>query len=87
MGHEEELSGLPWGSLSLKHIVSKGKSREEDSRRGSKTHDDRSHHGAREQIYEDNDAYYEQDPTYHEGDRAYYDYGSGSGSGHGGSSR
>ena len=84
MGYDEELSGLPWGSLSLKHVVSKGKAREEESRRGSKTHEDRSHY-EQEPVYEERDAYYEND-AYYEDDRAYYDYGSG-GSGHGGRSR
>ena len=83
MGADEELSGLPWGSISMKHVVKKGKSREEESRRGSKTNEDRSHY-ASEPVYEDRDGYYEGDSTYYEeGDHAYYDYGSGgSGSGH-----
>ncbi|KAH8757768.1 hypothetical protein BGZ57DRAFT_859194 [Hyaloscypha finlandica] len=84
MGTDEELSGLPWGSLSLRHVVSKGKAREEESRRGSKTHEERSHY-EQEPVYEERDVYYEQD-AYYEDDRAYYDYGSG-GSGNGGRSR
>jgi hypothetical protein len=71
MGTDKELLGLPWGSMSMKHVVKKGKSREEESRRGSKTNEDRSHYVS-EPVYEDTDAYYE------EGDRAYYDYGTGS---------
>jgi len=90
MGTDDELSGLPWGSLSLKHVVSKGRAREEESRRGSRRGDDRSHYEAQEPagaVYDDRDAYYEEHSTYYEGDdRAYYDYGSGSGSGRGGSS-
>ncbi len=87
MGTDDELSGLPWGSMSLKHVVSKGKAKEEESRRGSRTHEDRSHYGSAEPAYDQRDAYYEADSTYYEDpDRAYYDYGSG-GSGHGGSSR
>jgi hypothetical protein len=59
----------------MKHVVKKGKSREEESRRGSKTNENRSHY-ASEPVYEDRDAYYESDSTYYEGgDRAYYDYG------------
>ena len=84
MAADDELSGLPWGSLSLRHVVSKGKAKEEESRRGSKTHEDRSHYG-QEPVYDDRDAYYEND-AYYEDDRAYYDYGSG-GSGNGGRSR
>jgi hypothetical protein len=55
-------------------VVSKGKAKEEESRRGSKTHEDRSHY-EQEPLYE-RDAYYEGD-AYYEDDRAYYDYGSG----------
>jgi len=88
MGTDDELSGLPWGSLSLKHVVRKGKAKEDQSRRGSGRDEDRSHYSGQDRGYEEGDAYYEQDPAYYEeGDRAYYDYGSGSGSGHGGSSR
>lgn len=93
MGGEEELSGLPWGSLNLKHVVQKGKSKEADSRRDS---EERSHsaYDAREPVYESNyegnhesrDAYYGGETYYEEPDRAYYDYGSG-GSGHEGHSR
>jgi len=70
----------------MRHVLSKGKSREE-SRRSSGTHEDkRSHYGAQDPVYE-KDAYYEPDPGYYdEGEGAYYDYGSG-GSVGGGSSR
>lgn len=88
MGTDDELSGLPWGSLSLKHVVSKGRAREEESRRGSRRGEDKSHYEAQEPVYDERDAYYEEHSTYYEGDdRAYYDYGSGSGSGHGDNSR
>jgi hypothetical protein len=88
MGTDDELSGLPWGSLSLKHVVSKGRAREEESRRGSRRDEDRSHYEAQEPVYDERDAYYEEHSAYYEGDdRAYYDYGSGSGSGHGDNSR
>jgi len=93
MGGEDELSGLPWGSLSLKHVVSRGHAREEESRRGSRRGEETSHYGdrsqyeAQERVYEEGETYYEGESTYYEGDdRVYYDYGSG-GSGHGGSSR
>jgi hypothetical protein len=91
MGGEQELSGLPWGSLSLRHVVSKGKAKAEDSRRGSRSYEERSHYDShydsQEPIYDERDAYYEGESTYYEDpDRAYYDYGSG-GSGHGGHSR
>lgn|SRR5690348_9801446 len=82
MGADDELSGLPWGSLSLKHVVSKGKSKESDSRRGSRRDEDRSHYESREPVYSERDAYYEGESAYYEDpDRAYYDYASGSGSG------
>ena len=85
MGGDDELSGLPWGSLSLKHVVSKGKAKEADSRRGSRRDEDRSHY-SQGPVYDDRDAYYEGESTYYdEGDRTYYDYGSGSGSGSRGS--
>ncbi|KAH7336541.1 hypothetical protein BKA65DRAFT_35667 [Rhexocercosporidium sp. MPI-PUGE-AT-0058] len=87
MGTDDDLSGLPWGSLSLKHVVSKGRAKEEESRRGSRTREDRSHYESQEPVYDQQDGYYEADSTYYEEpDRVYYDYGSG-GSGHGGSSR
>ena len=87
MGTEDDLSGLPWGSLSLRHVVSKGKAKEEESRSRSKTHEDRSSHYEQEPVYEERDAYYEGDSTYYEEDRAYYDYGSGGSASHGGRSR
>lgn len=82
MGGEDELSGLPWGSLSLKHVVSKGRARESDSRRGSRRDEDRqSPYRSQEPSYEEQDAYYEADSTYYnEGDQAYHDYASNSGS-------
>ena len=74
-GTEEELSGLPWGSLSLKHAVSKGKAKEDESSGGSRRHEDRNYY---QPYYEDPDLYYEYDSTYYEDDGAYYDYGGGS---------
>ena len=88
MGTDDELSGLPWGSLSLKHVISKGKAKEEDSRRGSRRDEERSYYGASDRVYDEGDAYYEADTAYYEdADPVYYDYGSGSGSGQGSSSR
>lgn len=88
MGTDDELSGLPWGSLSLKHVVSKGRAREEESRRGSRRDEDRSYYEAQEpagEVYDERDGYYEEASAHYEGDdRVYW---SGSGSGHGGSSR
>lgn len=34
--HNRELSGLPWGGISMRHIVESGKSREEKSQRSSR---------------------------------------------------
>ena len=61
---EAELSGLPWGSLSLKHVVSKGKAKEEEFGRGSKIRDDTSCYG-QEPVYEERDAYYEGVASYY----------------------
>jgi hypothetical protein len=79
MGTDDELSGLPWGSLSLKHVVEKGKAKEQDSRRGSRKDEERSYYEVGDRGHEGGE--------YYEGERAYYDYGSGSGSGRGSSSR
>ncbi|KAI9744310.1 MAG: hypothetical protein M1818_002462 [Claussenomyces sp. TS43310] len=35
MGTDDELSGLPWGSLSLKHVVERGKAKEKHSQQAS----------------------------------------------------
>ncbi|KAG9234463.1 hypothetical protein BJ875DRAFT_10958 [Amylocarpus encephaloides] len=92
MGGDHDPSGLPWGSLSLQHVVSKGRARGSDSqRRGSSRDQDRSGgsggYGSQGPTYDDRDAYYEPEPSYYEEqDRAYYDYGSG-GSGSGSHSR
>ena len=117
MGEEDDLSGLPWGSLNLRHVVSQGRAREEEPRRrGSRREDDRSqydersyyderghydersHYDERGQyeapiapVYSEENTYYEADTTYYEAedpayeDQTYYDYRSGSGSGHGSS--
>ena len=79
MGHEDELSGLPWGSLNLRHVVSTGRAREEEPRRGSRVDDDKSHYDGRSYYdeggyyeapaqhgYTEGDAYYEPDPTYYD---------------------
>ncbi|CAL3963197.1 hypothetical protein PZA11_000884 [Diplocarpon coronariae] len=85
MRKDGELSGLPWGSISLKHVISKGKAKEE-SRRGSRSQE-KSPAYDQEPVYNQRDEYYEADPTYYQDPgRAYYNYGSGV-SGHGGSSR
>lgn len=86
MRTEDELSGLPWGSLNLKHVISKGRSQEESRRDGSRRDEDRSNYyeTAEAPVCDDRDGYYETHSTTHyEGeDRVYW---SGSGSGHGGS--
>jgi hypothetical protein len=88
MGPDDELSGLPWGSLSLKYVVSRGMARETESWHGSPRDEERSYDGSQGRASDDIDGHYEEDSTYYpEGDHAYYDYGSGSGCGHGGSSR
>lgn len=87
MGADDEVSGLPWGSLSLRYVVSRGMARETESWRGSPRDEDRSYDGSQGRASDDRDGHYEEDSAYYaEGDHAYYDYASGSGSGHGGSS-
>lgn len=92
LAQDEELSGLPWGGMSMQHVISKGKAREEGSGQGSRTHGDSrgsydaGSYGAQTPGYDEGGAYYEGEASYYEEDQTYYDYGSG-GSGHGGSSR
>ena len=84
MGTDDELSGLPWGSMSLKHVVAKGKAREEESRRGSKR-DERSHYGdssqyggqyeSREAQYDTQETIYDQPDAYYEAESTYYEEG------------
>ncbi|CAG8982708.1 hypothetical protein HYALB_00000989 [Hymenoscyphus albidus] len=82
MGGNDDPSGLPWGSLSLKHVVAKGRARGSDSYRGGSSRDKEVSGGSgsggydsQQPVYDERDAYYGQNPTY-------YDYGSGSGSGY-----
>ncbi|TAQ85855.1 hypothetical protein B7494_g5810 [Chlorociboria aeruginascens] len=72
MGTDDELSGLPWGSLSLKHVVSTGRAKEDASKRGSRRDDDHeSPYGSHDPAYEEGEGQYEGDPTYYEeGDQA-----------------
>ena len=37
MGSERDLSGLPWGSLSMKHVVKSGKEKEKDTHQSSQS--------------------------------------------------
>jgi len=88
---DDDLSGLPWGSLSLQHVVRKGFVREEESKKGSRRDDEKSSYRGYEQQGVGGQApLYAGSTTggyYEEGvEEVYYDYGSG-GSGHGGSSR
>ncbi|RFU34607.1 hypothetical protein B7463_g1690, partial [Scytalidium lignicola] len=80
IGTDDELSGLPWGSLSLKHVVEKGKAKEYSSRHGSRRDDTATYYSTQETKYEEGQ--YEADTSSY-----YYDreagYGSGSGSGDG----
>ncbi|EPE29290.1 hypothetical protein GLAREA_00450 [Glarea lozoyensis ATCC 20868] len=88
LGRDNDPNGLPWGGLNMRHIVSKGRSRGSESHRGGGGGSSREemHHsggyGSQEPSYEQ-EQYYERDHTYYEdNDQVYYDYGSGSGSGH-----
>ncbi|KAH8804630.1 hypothetical protein F5884DRAFT_679562 [Xylogone sp. PMI_703] len=81
LGTDDELSGLPWGSLSLKHVVEKGKAKEYSSRHGSRREDTATYYSPR-----DEEGYYEGDTSYYY-DREGYRSGSGSGDGRGGGSR
>ncbi len=87
MGPEVE-SGLPWGSVNMRHIYSTGEAKQEESRRSSRMNDDTRAYEAQGSTYEERPAYYDAgESTYYEdGDRTYYDYGRRSGS-YNGSSR
>lgn len=89
MGPEDFESGLPWGSMSLSYVFSKGRAKENESRHGSKSQEEDAHYEVPQVVYDDQDGYYEESPSYEDGDQAYYDYASAgsSGSPHGGSSR
>jgi len=78
MGGDDELSGLPWGSLSLRHVVEKGKTKNDESRRESRRDEDTSQYQAQDVEYQEGEAYYGEDP-YYEDDQVYYDYGTGAG--------
>ncbi|KAG9245869.1 hypothetical protein BJ878DRAFT_418213 [Calycina marina] len=91
------LSGLPWGGLNIRHVVSSEQAREEQLRRGTSPREDTrsyqeaSHFNTNSQpMYEEEDAYYESEAAFYEhvGDRSYeeqhfYEYASTSGSGSG----
>ncbi|RQM05455.1 hypothetical protein DH86_00001988 [Scytalidium sp. 3C] len=62
LARDEELSGLPWGSLSFKHVVEKGKAKEYSSRHGSHGEEGSAYyagrtHGSEEGYYDAADAY------------------------------
>jgi len=86
MGDKDELSGLPWGSLNLRHVVSRGRAREEEPRRESRMDDDRSHYDERsyydesghyeapaQPVYSEGDTYYDADATYYEQEEQPYE--------------
>jgi hypothetical protein len=85
MRTEDELSGLPWGGLNLKHVISKGRSQEDSRREGSRMDENRSNYYAAEEAPVYDDRYETHSNTHYEGEDPIY--WSGSGSGHGGSSR
>jgi len=68
---EDDLFGLPWGSLSLRHVVTKGRAREEESRWGifgfGRDEDHRYYEHSVNQYKPDVSSFYESD--------AYYEYG------------
>ncbi|ESZ90399.1 hypothetical protein SBOR_9210 [Sclerotinia borealis F-4128] len=77
-----DATGSPWGSVSMKHVVSKGRAKEDASRHGCRPEN--------EAIYYQNPDAAREGETYHGGeaapyedDQAYYDYGSAAGSGSG----
>ncbi|CAD6441911.1 5c364c24-b740-4438-af7f-6fc5c4b4da57 [Sclerotinia trifoliorum] len=77
-----DASGSPWGSLSMKHVVSKGRAREDASRYEPRTGDGASYYQNADVAY-GGEAYYGGEATSYEGDHTYYDYGSAAGSGSG----
>ncbi len=70
----------------MKHIYSTGEAKQEESRRSSGKNVDTRAYEAQGPTYEERSAYYTgESENYEDGDRAYYDYGSRSGSYHGSS--
>lgn len=79
-----DASGSPWGTLSMKHVISKGRAREDASRYEARPGDGASYYQNADVTYE-GEAYYGGEATSYEGDQnqTYYDYGSAAGSGSG----
>ncbi|TGO16338.1 hypothetical protein BTUL_0029g00280 [Botrytis tulipae] len=77
-----DAGGSPWGSVSMKHVVSKGRAHEDASRHGSRPDDEASYYENPDAAYE-GEGYYRGEATSYEDDQAYYDYGSAAGSGSG----
>jgi len=86
MGETDELNGLPWGSLNLRHVVSKGRAREEEPTRASRVDESGSHYENRsyygetghyetpqQPVYTEGDSYYETGQTYYEADEQTYE--------------
>ncbi|KAI0167094.1 hypothetical protein GGR52DRAFT_87766 [Hypoxylon sp. FL1284] len=62
---DESLSGLPWGSLSIKHVLARG--HETESRRSSANGGDYNGHGDTPQYYATSSPYLPQQTTYYGG--------------------
>ncbi|KAF7910984.1 uncharacterized protein EAF01_002492 [Botrytis porri] len=77
-----DAGGSPWGSVSMKHVVSKGRAQEDASRHGSRPDDETSYYKNPDAAYE-REGYYRGEAASYEDDEAYYDYGSAAGSGSG----
>lgn len=65
----------------MKHVVTKGRAKEDASRHGSRPGDEASYYVNPNAAFEGGEAYYEE--AIYEDDQAYYDYGSAAGSGSG----
>ena len=67
---DEELSGLPWGSLSLKHVVGTRYSQATDSRGGSSREEEGIRSPAEESTYTSGSgqAYYTEAQAYYYGE-------------------
>ncbi|PQE17026.1 hypothetical protein CJF30_00003710 [Rutstroemia sp. NJR-2017a BBW] len=72
-------SATPWGSISMTHVVSRGRAQDNTYRRDTRPDEEASHYENAEATYE-GETYYEGEAAAYEDDRPYYEYGSAAGS-------
>lgn len=77
--YDEEASATPWGSMSMKHVVSKARAQDNTYRRETRPDEEASHYENAGTTYEGG-AYYEGEAAAYEEDQPYYEYGSAAGS-------